>query len=143
MTTTLQHMLLGAIASVGLASAAHAQVMMVNASDEPYCREFTQTFTIGNKTQKGYGTACLQPDGSWEIQKPATVTTTVAPQPTIQYVVQKERVYVVPPEPFIVGTILLGGQPRHFDAGFRPRWDARWHGEGHAYGHRDNDGWRR
>ena len=32
-----------------------------------YCREFTQTITVGGKTQKGYGTACRQPDGSWQI----------------------------------------------------------------------------
>jgi len=32
-----------------------------------YCREFTQTISIGGKTQKGYGNACRQPDGSWQI----------------------------------------------------------------------------
>jgi surface antigen len=33
-----------------------------------YCREFQQTVTIGGKTEEAYGTACRQPDGSWEIQ---------------------------------------------------------------------------
>lgn len=32
-----------------------------------YCREFTQEITIGGRKQTGYGTACRQPDGSWEI----------------------------------------------------------------------------
>ncbi len=32
-----------------------------------YCREYSQTITVGGKTQKGYGTACRQPDGSWKI----------------------------------------------------------------------------
>jgi hypothetical protein len=32
-----------------------------------YCREFQQTVTIGGKTQQAYGTACRQPDGSWEV----------------------------------------------------------------------------
>lgn len=32
-----------------------------------YCREFQQTVTVGGKTQKAYGTACRQPDGSWQI----------------------------------------------------------------------------
>ena len=32
-----------------------------------YCREFEQTVTIGGKPQKSYGTACRQPDGSWQI----------------------------------------------------------------------------
>lgn len=33
-----------------------------------YCREFQQTVMIGGKPQQGYGTACRQPDGSWQIQ---------------------------------------------------------------------------
>lgn len=32
-----------------------------------YCREFTQKITVGGKTESGYGTACRQPDGSWQI----------------------------------------------------------------------------
>ncbi len=31
------------------------------------CREFQQTATIGGRTEQAYGTACLQPDGSWEV----------------------------------------------------------------------------
>lgn len=34
-----------------------------------YCREYTQTVTIGSKTHEAYGTACRQEDGSWEIVK--------------------------------------------------------------------------
>lgn len=32
-----------------------------------YCREFTQTVTVGGRTEQAYGTACRQPDGSWKI----------------------------------------------------------------------------
>lgn len=32
-----------------------------------YCREFQQQVVIGGKLQDAYGTACRQPDGSWEI----------------------------------------------------------------------------
>ena len=32
-----------------------------------YCREFQQTVFIGGKEETAYGTACQQPDGSWEI----------------------------------------------------------------------------
>lgn len=32
-----------------------------------YCREFQQQVVIGGKIQDAYGTACRQPDGSWEI----------------------------------------------------------------------------
>lgn len=32
-----------------------------------YCREFNQTVNVGGKMEKAYGTACRQPDGSWQI----------------------------------------------------------------------------
>lgn len=32
-----------------------------------YCREYQQTVVVGGRTQTGYGTACQQPNGSWEI----------------------------------------------------------------------------
>ena len=32
-----------------------------------YCREFTQTIVVGGRREQGYGTACRQPDGSWQI----------------------------------------------------------------------------
>ena len=36
-------------------------------ADGSYCREYTQTISVGGKTQEGYGTACRQPDGTWKI----------------------------------------------------------------------------
>lgn len=32
-----------------------------------YCREFNQTIMVGGQSQKAFGTACRQPDGSWKI----------------------------------------------------------------------------
>ena len=32
-----------------------------------YCREFQQQVTIGGRTERAYGTACQQPDGSWQV----------------------------------------------------------------------------
>jgi surface antigen len=32
-----------------------------------YCREYQSTSTIGGRPQQTYGTACRQPDGSWQI----------------------------------------------------------------------------
>lgn len=34
-----------------------------------YCREYQQTVFIGGEEHEAYGTACRQPDGSWEIVK--------------------------------------------------------------------------
>lgn len=31
------------------------------------CREFQQTITVGGRTERAYGTACRQRDGSWRI----------------------------------------------------------------------------
>lgn len=32
-----------------------------------YCREFQQTVTIDGQTERAYGVACRQPDGSWKF----------------------------------------------------------------------------
>lgn len=36
--------------------------------DGRYCREFQQTVNVGGRTEEAYGTACRQPDGTWQIQ---------------------------------------------------------------------------
>jgi surface antigen len=33
-----------------------------------YCREYQQTVYVGGQKQSAYGTACQQPDGTWQIQ---------------------------------------------------------------------------
>jgi len=65
----------------------------------PYCREYTQTLKIANTVQKAYGTACRQPDGSWQLM-PATQQIGAQPPAQITYIVRDERLYYVPP-PFI------------------------------------------
>ena len=35
-------------------------------ADASYCREYTTVGVIGGREQQMYGTACRQPDGSWE-----------------------------------------------------------------------------
>lgn len=37
------------------------------ATDGRYCREYQATITVGGQQQQSFGTACLQPDGSWRI----------------------------------------------------------------------------
>lgn len=36
-------------------------------SAEGYCREYQQTVTIGGRSEKAFGVACRQPDGTWKI----------------------------------------------------------------------------
>ena len=33
-----------------------------------YCREYRTRVEVGNQSEEAYGTACRQPDGSWQIQ---------------------------------------------------------------------------
>lgn len=37
-----------------------------------YCREFQHEVTIAGKKERAYGTACRQPDGSWEVISSST-----------------------------------------------------------------------
>lgn len=41
-------------------------VSPIYASNNGTCREYQTTIKVGNRTQPAYGTACLQPDGSWQ-----------------------------------------------------------------------------
>jgi surface antigen len=38
-------------------------------SSGQYCREFQQTIYIDGEEHRAYGTACRQPDGSWQIME--------------------------------------------------------------------------
>lgn len=33
-----------------------------------YCREYSQTINVGGRTERAYGTACRQADGTWQIK---------------------------------------------------------------------------
>ena len=37
------------------------------AASGEYCREYQQTVTVGGQNESAYGTACRQPDGSWQV----------------------------------------------------------------------------
>ena len=57
----------------------------------PYCREYTDKFTIAHETRITRGTACMQPDGSWLLQ-PSSIG--------MRYVQRGEGLYLVPTRPF-------------------------------------------
>jgi surface antigen len=44
------------------------QVSSYQTQSDRYCREFNQRVNIGGRYQDSYGTACYQPDGSWQVQ---------------------------------------------------------------------------
>ena len=45
----------------------YTPVKTYQADSGQYCREFQQTVTVGGETESAYGTACRQPDGTWQI----------------------------------------------------------------------------
>jgi hypothetical protein len=87
-------------------------------ANQPYCREYTQTFKVDNKIQNGYGTACLQPDGSWAIQKVPTAKLPTYGQVAIEdrpvmYVEKNGYPYLVPLDPYPYhGHIIVGTRDR-------------------------------
>ncbi len=52
--------LFAGVLALGILAPASAQAA-------PYCREFTKDIVVGGRVQQGYGTACQQPDGSWQV----------------------------------------------------------------------------
>lgn len=59
-----------------------------------YCREFQQTVIVGGQEQSAYGTACRQPDGSWQMVNGADVPVPHAYND--QYMYREKIVYVEP-----------------------------------------------
>ncbi len=53
------------------------------------CREFKTTIVIGGQEEQGYGTACRQPDGNWQIVDKTALAASgrnlVAPPPSTVY----------------------------------------------------------
>jgi surface antigen len=64
-----------------------------NAEGQP-CREFVSTIIIGGEQQQGYGTACRQPDGTWQIVPGDESTAATPPPPATQ-----TNIYVDNPPP--------------------------------------------
>jgi hypothetical protein len=64
-----------------------------------YCREYQQMVVVAGRQQESYGTACMQPDGSWKIL-PSNVEQQ-ADVDDIEYIEPpryvSQPVYVVPP----------------------------------------------
>ncbi len=47
----------------------HAEADIAWDPDRPHCREAQMDITIGGRPQAGFGLACLQPDGSWQLRR--------------------------------------------------------------------------
>lgn len=92
-------------------------------ADEPYCREYTRNVKVGGKLQESYGTACMKPDGSWEVQNAEPVRTVTAPT-----IIREEVVTYVP-------YYRPAYRPNYTVITFGDRGRDRYHGHGHSHGY--------
>ncbi len=96
MQKNLLTVLLGGLAAL---AGTEAQASSYSNNGGAYCREYTGTIYVGGRPEQGYGTACLQPDGSWQVVSGDNVGQAVAPnyiihQPeTVVYYEQPRNVY--------------------------------------------------
>ena len=104
------------------------------AAPQQGCREFNTPVTIGGQQQQAYGTACMEPDGSWKIEQQ------IAGQPPQSYVVAPQAYqsyypadYLADPwfygPPLFVGGVFIGGGWgfHHAHAGFHGGWHPGFH----------------
>ena len=86
----------------GLAALALTVLHAQAARADDYCREYTRKVVIGHTVQNAYGTACRQPDGSWQIVSQDQGDQAVQPVPPppdsrVTYVIEDPQpVYVQP-----------------------------------------------
>jgi hypothetical protein len=126
---------------IGSYSPSHA------ATSGDYCREYTRTVYIGNQRQEAYGTACLRPDGQWEIVSegnqipatylpPVTQTRTVYVREPAQVVYYNRR----PASVFFFGTPFRHNRyynnVRYNRYDRHDRYDHHDNGRGRGHGHR-------
>jgi hypothetical protein len=114
---------LAIIASIGTAATAQA---------DEYCREYQRKVTIGGQIVDSWGTACMQPDGSWKLDSGDVVSRIAEPV----YYTQPAPVAVV--EPLYVQQQIVYHEPiystyRYYSG---PSW-------GVSLNWSDRDGWKR
>jgi len=112
-------------------SGATVPVRTFQTADGVYCREFQQNIIIDNQQQRGYGTACRQPDGSWQIVDPRTLRRAAQQPVKVTHVHVYEPAYSYPyPYPYWYFPGYLS-----FSFGYVEH-------SGHSYvGHRHNRHW--
>lgn len=120
-----------------------------SAYSEPYCREYVKNVVVAGRVQQSYGTACMQPDGSWQIQQdygaipagynpPPQVVVLQDPQPYPIYVERSPRYVRTAPPPFF--SLNINSYDRdYYRSGRR---DRHWHDHDHGHDRRYFDKYR-
>lgn len=105
-------------------------------ADEPYCREYTKNVKVGGKLQESYGTACMKPDGSWEVQNSEPAYTQPSRVVTAPTIIREEMVTYVP-------YYRPAYRPNYTVITFGDRGRDRYYGHGHKHYHGCEHGYKR
>lgn len=134
--------ILGILAAGALSSAANAQ---------SYCREFNRDIVVGGRMQNGYGTACMQPDGAWQVQNQGQAVEQVSYQTVgqVRYVdpyygapYYGQPVYVPTYPAYAPPPVIVQPRPAiSFNFGYTD-WDHGYRGHKHGHGRGWNNHWR-
>lgn len=104
-----------------------------------YCREYTRTVYIGSNVQEAYGTACLQPDGSWMIVGEGPMNSIPDNASNVDYVIRDNNRTYVP------SRVVYYDQPQIRVYKSRPAPIFVWNQRGHYHGNKYvayNKSWR-
>lgn len=93
-----------------------------------YCREYTRTVNIGGRLQDAYGTACLQPDGSWMIVGEGLGNDIPSNVNNVDYVIHDGPQTIVPPR-----VVYYERPPVYYYQAPRPRPYSVWYNDGRFY----------
>ncbi len=93
MFRTIKNTIIGFAVSIAAVAGFSADA---KAYGNEHCREYTRTVYIGGRTQDAYGTACLQPDGSWMIVGEGLGNDIPANVNNVNYVIHDNNQYVTP-----------------------------------------------
>lgn len=105
-------------------SGAVVPVRTIESAQGGPCREFVTTITIGGRQEQGYGTACRQPDGSWEI----VAEDRLVPPPAPSQPVREVYVYTPPREYYRYPPGFYGPYPIFLSFSYVYRSGYRHHG---------------
>lgn len=127
---------------------------------QPYCREYNGQVIVGGRYQQSYGTACMQPDGAWQISTPNGMGTPVgyiAPPPygyAPPTYYAPAPIYTAPAYPYTRSSFNIFYSDndygrRGWGHGYRGNdwhghkvWRDDWRGRGHGHGGYGHGGWR-
>jgi len=144
---------LGTFGAVLMAACLMALPADANAYSNNYCREYTRTVYIGGCSQDAFGTACLQPDGSWMIVGEGLGNDIPANVSQVDYVIRDNNRYITPNRVVYYNTRPVYHRPhpapvviwhkndhRYYRNGKYVNYNPGWSGHGHHHKHKNHHG---